>query len=718
MTHGYIQRIAAFRPAVLAVLFSILINIPFLGQPFHMDDAIYLLQARNVPRNPLFPQDIGVHVEGIWAPDLASMEHPPLTAYLLAAGAWLARGLREIPLHALFLVFPAILGFSMLSISRRLTHHPLSATALLMLTPTVFLMSHTLMTDLPHLSLWMLAVSLFTSGVDEANMGYVWAGAASAALASYISPASLCLIPLLALYASLKGRPRCGLAAVLVPALAQGLWWLANYLHYARFTPGWLFHYYFATEHVLSLQAISQKCLYAVVAIGGVTLSPVILCSSAYRRFLALGLPLGMGLTIGTEAGSYPLPLLAAFVVFFSFGFAAIIGSLCNFSEKSGGDPERIVDIFLRIWFLGAFLLAVLFYMTGSARYLLPLAPALVLLSVRRLETVESEFRFRIVSGAAILTGGMLSLALGIADFSFAKVYRDFASHLGSLPEAKKRNIWFTGEWGLRAYVEILGGQELGRRDVRPRPGELLVVPSTAVPYSTLFDDNSSRLSIVMLAPSRLCFDVPALPRPASLLFEVGLPGWQKSDGLDLEVQWDGHTLFAQRLLPEQGKIWRRVEIPLPGSNQGIGRLALSAEVGVSGNADADWVAISHARIQAGNGPRESVQFGLREHMREARVTAEPKVNYHTRGNKPVFEMPVWLSQDPALRLVEEQRYTTPWPFRLLDSRVRAGFWSSGWGMLPFSVAADQTPIEVIRTFEVIRVVDGFDEHDPCWYSK
>ncbi|HYK90503.1 MAG TPA: glycosyltransferase family 39 protein [Acidobacteriota bacterium] len=711
-----IQTAAASRTAVVAVLFSIIINIPFLGQPFHMDDAIYLLLAGNVFRNPLFPQQIGVHVEGIWAPDLASMEHAPLTAYLLAAGVWLGRGIHEIPLHSLFLVFHAILGFSMFSLSQRLTRHPLAATALLMLMPSVFIMSHTLMTDLPHLSMWVLAVALFTKGVDEGHAGRVWGGATAAGLASYISPASLCLVPLLVLYAFLKKRPRCTMPAVVLPSLFQALWWLANCLHYARFTPVWALHYYFATEQVLGLQALSQKGIYAVLSIGGLTLSPVILISSPYRRFLALGLPIGMVLTLSSEARNYPTPLLAAFVVSFAFGFTAVSGSFCAFIDKYRDASERTDDLFLGIWLAGTLLFAVLFYMTGSARYLLPFAPPLVLLVVRSLESERGESGFRILSGAAILTSGLLSVCLGIADFKAAEVYRDFASHLRALSEVKTHRLWFTGEWGFRAYLELLGGQELGRRDARPHPRDLIVVPSVAVPYSTLFDANPSRESIVMIAPSRLSFDVPALPMPAKFLFEAGMPGWGKSDGLDLMIHWNGRLLYSQSLLPEQGKTWRRVEIPLPDSPPQPGSLIFSAQVGASGNADADWVAISHARIQAGG--EQLVQFGLREHMSEARINAVPQVNYHTPGNKPVLEMPIWLNQAPAVRLLEERTYTSRWPFRVLDSRWRAGFWSMGWGILPFSFAVERTPIEVIRILEVIRPVDDFGETDPSWYSK
>jgi hypothetical protein len=93
-------------------------------------------------------------------------------------------------------------------------------------------------------------------------------------------------------------------------------------------------------------------------------------------------------------------------------------------------------------------------------------------------------------------------------------------------------------------------------------------------------------------------------------------------------------------------------------------------------------------------------------------------MKYHTPGNMAVIEMPVWLDQEPAVRLLEDCQYACTWPFRLLDRRWRAGFWSMGWGLLPFSIAINATPIDEIRIFEVIRAADGFDERDPSWYEQ
>src|SRR5438105_15404064 len=82
-------------------------NAVFIGQAYHMDDSIYLLLARNTALSPWFPQDTSIHFEGLYAPDLASTEHPmPVTSYYMALIGHVARGLKEQYLHFAFLLFP------------------------------------------------------------------------------------------------------------------------------------------------------------------------------------------------------------------------------------------------------------------------------------------------------------------------------------------------------------------------------------------------------------------------------------------------------------------------------------------------------------------------------------------------------------------------------------------------------------------------------------
>src|SRR5215475_8890904 len=135
---------AARLPILTLFLCVVAANALFIDQAYHMDDAIYLLLARNVLQSPWFPQDRPTYFEGLYVPDLASTEHAlPLTSYWMALTAQLVKGFTEVSQHLAFLVFPLILSFSMYWLGRRFTAHPLLASLNLMFLPVVFVMSHT-----------------------------------------------------------------------------------------------------------------------------------------------------------------------------------------------------------------------------------------------------------------------------------------------------------------------------------------------------------------------------------------------------------------------------------------------------------------------------------------------------------------------------------------------------------------------------------------------
>ena len=211
------------RAAIAIALFAIAINIPFVNQAFHMDDGIFLIAAKNVSHNPLFPQDVPVLFEGVSVADLGSTEHPPLTVYFMALCARMG-GFSEVALHAGFLLFPAILGIATYSLARRFTSHPMIAAVALLCLPVVYVMSHTLMADLPLVALWTASVALFVHGVDSSRTKWIAAGVGVASMAALISYAGLCLVPLLALYAVLH-RSRTGADAR--PPAAHSLWFMA-----------------------------------------------------------------------------------------------------------------------------------------------------------------------------------------------------------------------------------------------------------------------------------------------------------------------------------------------------------------------------------------------------------------------------------------------------------------------------------------------------------
>jgi hypothetical protein len=109
------------------------------------------------------------------------------------------------------------------------------------------------------------------------------------------------------------------------------------------------------------------------------------------------------------------------------------------------------------------------------------------------------------------------------------------------------------------------------------------------------------------------------------------------------------------------------------------------------------------------------VRLDLLEELVSARVVAVPGVSYGTPDGRPVLVQPIQLEQEPATTLVSRYAYRPGLPIRLLDERVHAGFWSMGWGLLPFSIARGGEPLEEIAVHRVVRSVDDYGETVPAW---
>jgi hypothetical protein len=717
---GQIRRL----PPVLAlVLVTVAINAPFFNQAFHMDDGLFLLLARNVRNHPWFPQDQPVLFEGLFGTDLASTEHAwPITAYLMALCARIG-GFSELCIHVGFLVFPIIMAVSIHSIARRVTRHPVLASLTLVCMPAVYVNSHTLMADIPQLSLWLAALALLSHGIHSGKMNWVWVAAAVSAVALLLSYSGCCLILLMAFYAALRRNCRAAVIALAVPASAFSIWLAINSFHYHRVTPVMIITGYLFAKRVLAPELVVQKTVSAILTLGGVTMFPLLFLVLARKGALAAGIfatCISCFFLVASMPGLLQGVMLA---VFLAAGCAAVLESGCvtitALASIRKNRRQAVEDLLLGTWFFGMLFFSLVVYMTGSARYLLPALPPLLLIMFRRLESRAGEKKAFGVAAANLVLSGALAVSLAIADYKFAGIYREFASSMKISSNGTETRLWFTGEWGLRTYLEQLGGQELGRRDARPRPGDLLVVPSLATPYKTLFSETLALDSIVMLAPSGVTFDVPRLPEGCVLVYTIGMPFYDKSDGLDFIVRFQSESgsriLHHERLLPAAGRQWRVHEIPLPAAEAGA--VVFTADVGDTGNAEADWLALARARICRRDAQGETVLYDFRAHLKTARIDSVPGIQYHTEGNQPVLAMTTWLEQEPATILQGRYEFDPAFPLRLLDERSHAGFWGSSWGLLPFSIRLPGSSLESISVYEITRLVDAYGEATPSWYS-
>jgi hypothetical protein len=117
-------------------------------------------------------------------------------------------------------------------------------------------------------------------------------------------------------------------------------------------------------------------------------------------------------------------------------------------------------DRFLAAWVILFFAAALAAFYAGAARYLLPLAAPLALLAAR---TVSKTL---LAAGVAVQLA--FSLVLATAYYQYVSQYRDFAARLEPLVES--RRMWFNADWGLRYYLESIGGEHvLSDRPVLPQ---------------------------------------------------------------------------------------------------------------------------------------------------------------------------------------------------------------------------------------------------------
>jgi MFS family permease len=449
------QIFTAPRVQVLALVFCVLAaNAVFIGQAYHMDDGIYLLLARNAANSPGFPLDGAAYFEGLYAPDLASTEHPmPVTSYYMALIGHFAHGLKEPYLHVAFLLFPLAMACAMFAIARRYTEHPFMASFTLTFLPALYVLSHTLMTDVPQLALWVVSIALLLHGTEFRKTGLVTAGALTAALACFVSYASFCLIPLLAAFAISRKNYRGLFVIFIVPGVVLGAWLAVSFLHYGRLPPADILNTYFAVKRVLSPALLLQKLTYVVLAIGGVTIFPLGLLAAGRKLTIAIALLLAAPAMWISGALQYSTAEKLMFVFFFCAGLSAIGAIIGDFSSG------RETELLLGAWFIGMLLFAATFYMTGSARYVFAAMPPLVLLFYRRLERLWDPQKVLWIGGINLAFGALLAIVLAAADYQFAGIYRDFASTFEKTFSAARRQTWFAGEWGVRAYLERSGAR-------------------------------------------------------------------------------------------------------------------------------------------------------------------------------------------------------------------------------------------------------------------
>lgn len=484
---------------------------PFLHKPPAIDEESYLFIAEKVAVSPFKPYDWW----RAWQPyfgrktiDFFIYAHPPLFPYLLSFFNEYLK-VREITaLRISMLPFPILFISTLYLLANPLLRSPTIPIVLILFSPILHLIfENSLMIDLPFTTLSLISITFLLNGMrhekrEKKRLSYAISGL-FIALASLTKYPGLMLLPLLLIGPFLKnGRNemKSVLPGICIFILIFSIWCIHNILFYGRI------HLIFVLQkaHEIMRSPLFTRFIGTMIQLS---LFPIILLSlpvaivEKERRFIPiLSLILSLFITILYSGFNEYTPIERILLcisistgiwLISRFGIAPLIDIVKRFKEARGRDPKPIefssvTEMFLSLWFLLVLLSVIFFHNFASSRYLGPLLPPLIILLSMR---VESLFRMKgrhiLLSFTSIATT-ILTLSLGVADMHFAQSYRLFSEEFEKRYGKDQPSVWFTGEWGMRYFMEREG--HIFYTDFSSPPpavGDLVVFPQEAVPSST-----------------------------------------------------------------------------------------------------------------------------------------------------------------------------------------------------------------------------------------
>jgi 4-amino-4-deoxy-L-arabinose transferase-like glycosyltransferase len=448
---------------------------------FTIDDPLFLWIAEQILTDPLDPYGFSVNWNASLLPMHAVNQNPPLTGYFIATVAAVA-GFDETALHLAFLVPAGLATAFTWLLARRFCARPLEAGAISLLTPASLVSASNVMCESWLLAFWCASAACWVAGFDRARFAWHAAAGLLAALAFLTKFSGAALVPLLFAYGLLREH-RLGawclplvlpvaaaLAYELATASRYGIGHVSETLAFARWFG-------------VSDQGVRPAQVLTGLAFAGGSLVPVISYAPLLwsRRTLAVGalaaacLVAGwpaVGAAIGAPfAGDAAPRHLAAQLLVFALAGAGVV-ALAVSDAVARRDADAAL---LALWLVGTLVFATFFNWVANARSLLPAAPVVGILIVRRLAVRPAP--------AGVARGWRAlapALAIGVA-LLVADADRRWANDVRRSADLLAREAgtvgetFFLGNWGLQYYLER-GGALAVSRDRFPQAGDRLIV--------------------------------------------------------------------------------------------------------------------------------------------------------------------------------------------------------------------------------------------------
>jgi len=495
-----LRRWLSAHPKSTLVLMVLAALTPFLSKPFNIDDPLFIWAAHQIQIHPGNPY--GFNVEWGWTqfPMWKVTENPPFTCYFIALTAAIL-GWGEVALHSFFLLPAVLVILGTHRLARHFCRQPLLAAIVTLFTPVFLVSSTTVMCDVPMLAFWIWAIVLWVEGLAQDGLRKLALAGLLIALAEMTKYYAACLVPLLAAYSLANRRPLSRWAQFLLIPLTV----LCAYQYVTQAAYGTSLLYY-AMEYAARSKSVFgfskwDNGLIALAFAGG-CLAPVVIFAPWQWRQRALGLfgggaaAVAAGVFFNEELwkyykgiqGSAQVPLKIQMIILAIGGLCALALALADL--RSRRDARSLL---LALWVAGTFVFAGFCNWTVNARSILPMAPAVAILIIRRLEQNKSArpsaVKFCLAVSAAF------ALLLTWSDVSHARAVRQSANLVHDKYCRTTGTLWFQGHWGFQFYMQEFGALPVDFKHPELKTGELVAIPAVNTNlrppdprYSTLLD--------------------------------------------------------------------------------------------------------------------------------------------------------------------------------------------------------------------------------------
>jgi 4-amino-4-deoxy-L-arabinose transferase-like glycosyltransferase len=474
--------------AVIVAVVTIICLVPFANKAFHIDDPLFLWAAKHIQGNPADFYGFSVNWYGWEMPMAEVMKNPPVACYYAALAGWLF-GWDEITMHIAFLVPAAAAALGAYYLARKLCSRPALAALAAVLTPGFLVSSTNIMCDTMMLAFWVWAVFLWLKGIESDRYLSLFFAAVLVAICALTKYYGMALLPLLLAYSLMKRR-RVGIwiLFLLVPAvILAGYQWM-TYNLYGRGLLSDAAAY--ATEHSWEegLKLIS-KGLIGLFFAGGCAAtalfySPLLwskrtlICGTALTILFILALSsvekIGVASTHDENGIRWTFLVQAGLMAAGGVSILALTGA--DFWRFRNAE-----SLLLLLWVYGTFIFAGFINWTVNARSILPMAPAIGILLMRRVDRHGTRPAQRVRMWRAawpLAPAAAVALLVCLADYIWANTARFAAVEINRKFRSSHRTLWFQGHWGFQYYMEAAGAKAFDFENPKIAQGDIVLLPS------------------------------------------------------------------------------------------------------------------------------------------------------------------------------------------------------------------------------------------------